>query len=260
MLLSQSQALMTGSCIVVGASTSLDYLITGRLSFPILTFIHYNLLTGLSASFGATTPLYHLTQSLPIMLFPIWFWFIQGFLSALLPAPLLPHRLASLDRPATLRTLARALAFSITALSFSPHSEWRFLHPFLPPLLLFALPPLFRGYTPTIMGLFRLPEAMRQYTRINKRPFLLILLAPLIPFIYLNAFHGRAQVEVINVLRRGQEPVGEVKGMAVLMPCHSTPWMSHLHRDIPAWFLTCEPPIGYVNRTGSCLIAKREVR
>ncbi|KAI9671768.1 MAG: glycosylphosphatidylinositol anchor biosynthesis [Alyxoria varia] len=31
---------------------------------------------------------------------------------------------------------------------------------------------------------------------------------------------------------------------AFLMPCHSTPWRSHLiNRDVRAWALTCEPPL-----------------
>lgn len=226
---------------VFAASTGIDFAVAGRLYFPILTFVHYNLFSGLSATYGSTSPLYHLTQSLPIMLFPIWYWFAQGFSSCLLPSRLLPTSLSNLDRPSCLRTLARALTFAIATLSLSPHSEWRFLHPFLPSLLLFALPPLFKAYAP-VQGVANVRSIFRQYLRITKRPFYLILLAPVVLYLYLNIFHGRAQVEVMNALRRGE--VGEVKGLVVLMPCHSTPWMSHLHRDVPAWFLTCEPPIG----------------
>jgi phosphatidylinositol glycan class B len=222
-------------------STGLDYAITGRLYFPILTFAHQNLFSGLSAHYGATTPLYHLTQSLPIMLFPSWYWFSQGFVASLLPPRLVTQSLATLDRPACLRTLSRAVTFAIAVLSLSPHSEWRFLHPFLPALLIFALPPLFRSYT-VIQGVGGLSTVFRQYIRISRRPFYLLLLAPFVPYLYLNICHGRAQVEVINALRRGD--IGEVDSLVALMPCHSTPWMSHLHRDIPAWFLTCEPPIG----------------
>jgi phosphatidylinositol glycan class B len=68
------------------------------------------------------------------------------------------------------------------------------------------------------------------------------MLAPILPYLYLNALHGAAQVEVMDVLRRGD--FGNVVGLAALMPCHSTPWYSALHRDVPAWFLTCEPPLG----------------
>ena len=147
-----------------------------------------------------------------------------------------------LDRPAGLCALARGISVAIAVLSLSPHSEWRFVHPFLPPLLLFALPPMFKTYTPAIAGLYRLAQCIRQFTRIPKLPFYLCLLAPILPFLYLNTLHGRAEVTVMDVLRQGR--VGEVTGLVALVPCHSTPWQSHLHRDIPAWFLTCEPPLG----------------
>jgi phosphatidylinositol glycan class B len=209
---------------------------------PTLTFIHQNILRNISSFYGATNPLYHLTQSLPIMLFPIWWWWAQGFASCVSPSAILPKRLATLDRPDGLRCLARAISFAIATLSHSPHSEWRFLHPFLPPLILFALPPLFRSYNPDVTGLHRFIHSIRQYTRISKLPFFLCLLAPILPYAYLNALHGRAQVGVMDVLQRGD--AGNVTGLVVLMPCHSTPWMSSLHRDIEGWFLTCEPPLG----------------
>ena len=68
-----------------------------------------------------------------------------------------------------------------------------------------------------------------------------ILYAPILPYLYLNTLHGRAQVAVMDVLRRGE--MGEVTNLVALMPCHSTPWMSALHRDVDGWFLTCAPPL-----------------
>ena len=235
------QSLIWDRLAVLAMSTMVDYTITGRILVPSLTFIHQNLFRSLSSFYGATNPFYHLTQSLPILLFPIWYWWAEGFFSCLLPRHWLPNRLATLDRPDGLRMLARALTFSIAVLSLSPHSEWRFLHPFLPSLLLFALPPLFRSYNPTIAAP-SIRRAIRQYLRIPQFQFFLILLAPMLPYLYLNVFHGRAQVGVMDVLRRGD--VGNVTGLVALMPCHSTPWMSALHKEVDGWFLTCEPPLG----------------
>lgn len=234
-------AVFMTSVLTLGASTLVDFVVTGRFLIPTLTFVHQNVFRNIAAFYGATDPLYHLVQSIPIMLFPIWWWWAQGFVSCLVPTALLPRRLSTLDRPEGMRTLSRALAFTIATLSFSPHSEWRFLHPLLPGLLLFALPPLYRGFTPTIFGCYRLAASLRQYVRFAKFPFYLCLLAPLLPWLYLNSAHGRAQVEVMNVLRRGD--LGIVAGVVALMPCHSTPWMSHLHTDVEGWFLTCEPPL-----------------
>jgi phosphatidylinositol glycan class B len=215
--------------------------VTGRIMIPTLTFIYQNVHLSISAFYGSTSPLYHLTQSLPILLFPLWYWWGQGFASCLLPFRFLPARLTTLDRPEGLRIVARGLTFTIAIVSLSPHSEWRFLHPLLPPLLLFALPPIFQTYTASMLGCGRFTYTVRQYVRFPKLPFYLCLYAPILPVLYLGIFHGYAQVEVMDVLRRGS--VGEVKGLIALMPCHSTPWMSHLHQDVDAWFLTCEPPI-----------------
>ncbi|WWD22814.1 hypothetical protein CI109_107308 [Kwoniella shandongensis] len=226
----------------VGASTALDYLMTGRLYFPALTFVHQNVLRNISSFYGSTNQLYHLTQSLPILLFPLWWWWAQGFLASLIPDKMLPKRLASLDRPEGLRLLARAIAFSIATLSLSPHSEWRFLHPFLPSLLLFSIPAFAASYVPTVYGAYRIRWSFRQFTRIPSRPFHLALLAPFIPYLYLNTLHGKAQVQVMEALRRGD--VGTVSSLVSLTPCHSTPWMSALHTDVDGWFLTCEPPLG----------------
>jgi phosphatidylinositol glycan class B len=224
---------------------------TGRVIIPTLTFVHRNIVENVSSFYGDTNPIYHLTQSLPLMLFPIWYWWGKGFVSCLLPSTNLPVNLATLDRPDGLCILARAITFSITVLSLSPHSEWRFIHPFLPALLLFALAPIFDNYRAAISGCSQFTTSIRQYVRFGKLPFYLCLFAPILPYLYLNVFHGRAQVLVMDTLR--EWPGGVVSGVIALMPCHSTPWMSHLHKDIPAWFLTCEPPLKYVS--GRCVSA-----
>ncbi|ODN84156.1 hypothetical protein L202_00160 [Cryptococcus amylolentus CBS 6039] len=227
---------------VFSAATGFDYYMTGRLYFPLLTFIHQNLFLDISSFYGRTTPLYHLTQSLPLMLFPIWIWWAKGFAAALLPSSILPASLSKYDRQEGMTILARAITFTITTLSLSSHSEWRFLHPLLPPLLLFAIPSFSLSYTPTILGAYFPVRSFRQYLRMDKVPFYTVLFAGVVPFVYLNVWHGAAQVGVMDVLRSGK--LGEVQGLVVLGPCHSVPWMSHLHEDVPAWFLTCEPPVG----------------
>jgi phosphatidylinositol glycan class B len=58
--------------------------------------------------------------------------------------------------------------------------------------------------------------------------------------LYASLYHQRGVIDVMDYLRH--DPA--VTSVGFLMPCHSTPWQSHLHRpDVDAWFLTCEPPI-----------------
>ncbi|WWC57953.1 uncharacterized protein I303_100488 [Kwoniella dejecticola CBS 10117] len=232
----------------LAASTFIDHSFTGRLYFPALTFIHQNVIQNISSFYGSTNYLYHLTQSIPLLLLPIWYWSLSGFVSSVIPTSLLHNKPQALDTPEPLRLMSRAITFSIIILSLSPHSEWRFLHPFLPPLLIFAIPPLVSGHNPHIIGCYRLTQSIRQFTRIPKYPFYFILFTPILPFLYLNLCHGAAQVEVMNVLRRGD--LGQVRGLVALTPCHSVPWQSHLHLpDMDGWFLTCEPPLGVDSKT-----------
>ncbi|KAL1409678.1 glycosylphosphatidylinositol anchor biosynthesis [Vanrija albida] len=231
---------IVGGLSMLAVSTLVDWLFVHRLVFPVATFFHQNILLNIAASYGATGLAYHVTQSLPILLFPIWYWWGKGFTAALLPRSILPTSLAELDSPRPLATLARSITFALAVLSLSPHSEWRFVHPLLPQLLLFALPALHRTYQPTSMSAGAFTQKLRQYCRIPRKAFYIITLAPIVPYLYLNIFHGAAQVEVINSLRRGD--FGQVTSVVALMPCHSTPWASHLG-SIPGWFLTCEPPL-----------------
>ncbi|OXC60125.1 hypothetical protein AYX13_07106 [Cryptococcus neoformans] len=54
---------------------------TGRLYVPLLTFIYQNVIANISSFYGSTNYLYHLVQSLPIMLFPLWIWWAKGFIA-----------------------------------------------------------------------------------------------------------------------------------------------------------------------------------
>ncbi|XP_064087057.1 GPI mannosyltransferase 3-like isoform X3 [Macrobrachium nipponense] len=67
--------------------------------------------------------------------------------------------------------------------------------------------------------------------------------------VYLGLVHQRGPLDAISVLRK---EIASHKNPSVLflMPCHSTPYYSHLHRDVPLRFLTCEPNLKYeVNYT-----------
>ncbi|XJO72856.1 hypothetical protein BDV3_003923 [Batrachochytrium dendrobatidis] len=66
---------------------------------------------------------------------------------------------------------------------------------------------------------------------------------------YLSRSHQRGIMEVMNWLRIELHG-GKVSDILFLMPCHSTPFYSYLHRNIPMRFITCEPPIGVENRKG----------
>lgn len=74
-----------------------------------------------------------------------------------------------------------------------------------------------------------------------------LLALNLIPIFYLS-IHSIGQVRVAEYIGQLQES-GNLESVGFIMPCHSTPWMSHIHSKAlaedpkKAWFITCEPPL-----------------
>jgi phosphatidylinositol glycan class B len=115
------------------------------------------------------------------------------------------------------------------------HKEARFIYPLLPCLHLIAGP------------------AVSTFTRRASiwKGFIITVILGLHVYIayYTSRFHQKGVIDVIDWLRLQHErsPSAVATTAAFLMPCHSTPWRSHLiHPNIDAWALTCEPPVNMV--------------
>ncbi|XP_064087065.1 GPI mannosyltransferase 3-like isoform X4 [Macrobrachium nipponense] len=123
------------------------------------------------------------------------------------------------------------------------HKEFRFLLPILPLCLCIASD--YIAY-----------ELSSQSKKAEKNVVwraMIILIFLILPnglaLVYLGLVHQRGPLDAISVLRK---EIASHKNPSVLflMPCHSTPYYSHLHRDVPLRFLTCEPNLKYeVNYT-----------
>jgi GPI mannosyltransferase 3 len=62
--------------------------------------------------------------------------------------------------------------------------------------------------------------------------------------LYASLIHQSGVTSVLTYLRKEHESRNANTTIGFLMPCHSTPWRSHLvHPTIHAWALTCEPPV-----------------
>lgn len=237
----------------MSTSVCVDFAVTGKWYFPFLTFLTYNLVFGIANFYGSSAWHYHFTQSLPILLSTAAPVFLSDLLDSYKRAfgPVQGARkrnAESMLQSLRMRLLTSGILFTLTVWSFIGHKEWRFLHPLLPILLLYPARYLVDHYRPPDGGLWTsYTTCAYSFLRINRGPFLFLLIAPILPYIYLSGFHGRAQIAVTDWLR---QTAGKQLGMSTLfvMPCHSTPWMSHIHlqtRDEEEeWhFLTCEPPL-----------------
>lgn len=130
-------------------------------------------------------------------------------------------------------------------LSLISHKEVRFLYPILPFL--------------HILSAHSLSAFLPPHARPSRRAIVgLLLLINIAIAGYASQVHQRGVVDVLHYIRHKHEsrnslvtyttftPPAAVLNTTVgfLMPCHSTPWRSHLiYPEINAWALTCEPPI-----------------
>ncbi|KAI0221216.1 glycosylphosphatidylinositol anchor biosynthesis [Massospora cicadina] len=118
------------------------------------------------------------------------------------------------------RQLLAVLGYVLVVYSLLPHKELRFIYPMLP-LLLVVVAHGLQLYKPT-RGVATL-LAVSQFG----------------VGIYFSRWHQSGVIQVMHQLH--YDP--NVESVGFLMPCHSTPYHSHLHRALPMWFLTCHPPL-----------------
>ena len=143
--------------------------------------------------------------------------------------------------------LSGVIGWGVGVYSLIGHKEWRFCHPVVPIWnVLTAGWVMSRGGKEwRVGGEGGEGKGKTKGMRLPRKGWTsMLIFVPLGPLIYLSRYHGVAQHGVIDWLREE----GEVKSVGVLMPCHSTPWQSQLHRkDLDeggSWFLTCDPPKG----------------
>ncbi|KAF2745738.1 glycosyltransferase family 22 protein [Sporormia fimetaria CBS 119925] len=161
------------------------------------------------------------------------------------------------------RILARLAWTSIIvtmSMSLISHKEVRFLYPILPflhvlsakPAASFFLAPTASSLAPT--GSPPTPPSQTTPTRLTPstlRRTLLLLALTLNTTLttYLSLYHQAGVISVTHYLRtqhlsRLSISPSTTTTVAFLMPCHSTPFRSHLiHPSLTAWSLTCNPPL-----------------
>ncbi|KAJ2996803.1 glycosylphosphatidylinositol anchor biosynthesis [Globomyces sp. JEL0801] len=80
------------------------------------------------------------------------------------------------------------------------------------------------------------------------RSLLLLFCTNVLVGIYFNRCHKRGVIQIMKWLRQ-EAYQGTVTDILFLMPCHSAPFYSYIHLDIPMRYITCEPPLGVQNKT-----------
>ncbi|KAG6814598.1 hypothetical protein H0H92_000127 [Tricholoma furcatifolium] len=242
---SVSDWLLVGSTTAFAALFLLDSLYYGQLTSTPLNFLRTNL-SAVSLFYGVNTWHYYLSQALPILC------------TTALPFVLHGMWISVFDKhTVVLRNMMAAIAWCICVYSFAEHKEWRFIHPILPLLHVFAAKSLVdlsdRSTTQPRKAKSK-PTRKRNssqslWTRSLppiRRRFLALLCLNIPVSIYIVLFYCSAPISLLGYIR--SLPTTELDGgIGFLMPCHSTPGHAYLHRKQLAhgklWALGCEPPL-----------------
>ncbi|KAI8621107.1 Alg9-like mannosyltransferase family-domain-containing protein [Chytriomyces sp. MP71] len=247
--------------VALGASTALDTAFYQTPTFVPYTFFRFNLAQGIASFYGVHTWHWYLSQGLPVVLFtllPFTAWTL-------------------LKRGGDVRGVSVA---TVCLYSCVKHKEFRFVMPLLPVWLASA------GEALRVLeawaedagsaagkadhasgGALRVTRSakaaaesckhgkssvvgVRSYWRcVSFRAALVgLVVTNFTAAFYLGVVHQRGVLDVMTWLRK--EDRGE-RGVLFMMPCHSTPFHSHLHkRDVEMRFITCEPPLDpAINKT-----------
>lgn len=250
------EALMCGLA-ALGISVISDRLYFGFWTFPPYQWLHFNISQDLAIFYGQNRPDYYFTEGLALLLTT----YLPFGLVALVSATSLSSRFES--RAANIRfQFAFTVLATVCTLSLISHKEVRFIYPLLPLLHVLLAPHIsdffdFGSIPAPAAGGLSNPAKPKLCIPHSFRRALLILLATtnIAICLYTSLVHQRGVIDVLAFLRSDYERLhlsirGELLDIeretlvGFLMPCHSTPWRSHLvYHNLHAWALTCDPPL-----------------
>lgn len=237
---------MVNRLSVLAASAVADRLFYGFWTFPPLRFLYFNIAQSLAVFYGRNDWHYYASQGYPLLLTTLLVPALVG-----LYRTLRTRTSTAADRVQTEIRVQLALVCLLMpfVLSLISHKEVRFIYPLLPSLHILAAPPLVQFFYPAVY------TRSSAYTP-HRLTLLFLVLANLVIGLYTTVYHASGVVDVLNYLRHQHEAHGSPAESSshpqfqpgitagFLMPCHSTPWRSHLvYPTIDAWALSCEPPI-----------------
>ncbi|XP_033327163.2 phosphatidylinositol glycan anchor biosynthesis class B isoform X1 [Megalopta genalis] len=121
------------------------------------------------------------------------------------------------------------IVWTICVYSLLSHKEFRFLLPLLPMLIFICTSCTYR--------------VDANSTRIERQIFVvLLLITNVVPGFYFSMIHQRGSLDVMNIMHKEITDTNDNKAdILFLTPCHATPLYSHLHVNVSATILTCEP-------------------
>lgn len=209
--------------IILFLSTTLDSIVAQQFLFTPWNFLKINIVQGIANFYGSHA--YH--------------WYIFIGLPAILSISIIPFILAVYniiknnfkDHISSLMLLS--ITWTLIIYSLIAHKEFRFLLSIFPMILV-----VISKYLSHISS-YRSVTTTYLYAILG-----IIGLFNLIPIYYFSWVHQSGTMVLMPKLLKTVQNYSK-PNILFLMPCHSTPYYSHIHQNISMRFLTCEPDIKY---------------
>uniref|UniRef100_A0A6J0T323 Mannosyltransferase n=1 Tax=Pogona vitticeps TaxID=103695 RepID=A0A6J0T323_9SAUR len=197
--------------LALGCSALIDRVFYGKWTVVQLNFAKFNVLQNVATFYGSHPWHWYWTQGWPVVLGPHLPFFVHGCFQA--------SRRHSL--------LLAVVFWTVTAYSMLSHKEFRFIYPVLPICMV-------------VCG-----HSLSQLKRWRRAAVSFLLVSNTVLALYTGLVHQRGALDVMGHLRGLCSPPAPREGPSVLMlmPCHSTPYYSHIHCQLRLRFLQCPPDL-----------------
>uniref|UniRef100_A0A087X7Y3 Mannosyltransferase n=2 Tax=Poecilia formosa TaxID=48698 RepID=A0A087X7Y3_POEFO len=200
--------------LAVLISALIDCLFYEKWTLVQLNFIKFNILHGVADFYGSHPWHWYFSQGFAVVIGPHLPFFLHGCILAF----------------RKYRILLATVLWTIVVYSFLPHKEFRFIYPVLPFCMIFC------GISLAHLKAWRQPAAA------------LLLVSNLVLALYTGLIHQRGTLDVMSHLQGlcevSSDSARPQSDIFFLMPCHSTPFYSHVHCPLKMRILECPPDLG----------------
>lgn len=183
----------------------------GQWTLVQYNFLKFNVLQNLGTFYGSHPWHWYFSQGFPAVLGTHLPFFIHGCFLA----------------PKRYRILLVTVLWTLLIYSMLSHKEFRFIYPVLPFCMVFC------GYS-------------LNHLKTWKKPALSFLfLSNMLLALYTGLVHQRGTLDVMTHIQElcYNNRNKSSASVFIMMPCHSTPYYSHVHYPLPMRFLQCPPDL-----------------
>lgn len=211
--------------LALGLTTlAIDTFAHGSLVFTPWEFLKANVVQEIGSFYGSHEWHWYFVIGLPTVMGITFLPFLTGAVEALQNKKTLKAQ----------NILLISIMLTLVVLSVLPHKEFRFVLPILP------------------MCFYITSDFLTRWSRTSSSLLLwlvaiILFIGNFIPATYLGVVHQKGTIEVMphlsKIAREYKDENGNNAKIFFMMPCHSTPYYSHIHVNVTLRFLTCEPNI-----------------